>query len=477
MTFTDLEAVERLIGGLSPDGRSKLINMPGVREHLGATCVLTERQLEAEDLLSGPATHCMLFGGSRSGKTFLIVREIARRALRVQSRHAIMRFRFNHVVTSVALDTLPKVMQLCFPSVADQCKMDKSLWSFRFPNGSEIWFGGLDEKERTEKILGQEYSSLFLNECSQIPFDSRNMAITRLAQNVGLRRKMFYDCNPPSKRHWTHQLFIDKIDPARNQPLVDAGNYVSLQVNPEHNRANLSPEYLHDLDNLDERKRRRFLLGVFSDDDETALWTPELLNRGRLLDKAPPEMQRVIVAVDPSGCSGPEDFRSDEIGIVVAGVGVDGRGYVLEDLSGRFSPDRWKEIVASAYERHGANAVVAEVNYGGAMVREVMRTAQVSGLPIAFREVHASRGKAVRAEPISALFDQGKVSMVGRFDELEYQLCAFTVSGWTGSRSPDRADAMIWALAELFPAMARGTSPRPPPKILRGYDKAKRGMH
>lgn len=477
-TLADLQALERLIEGLPAKKVKELANMPGVKERIGATCSLTERQMEAEALLRSDAIHCMLFGGSRSGKTFLIVREIVSRALKCESRHAILRFRFNHVISSIAMDTLPKVMQICFPGAVG--KLDKQLWYYKLPNKSEIWFGGLDEKERTEKILGQEYSTVYLNECSQIPLGSRDIAITRLAQNTGLPLKMFYDCNPPSKRHWTHLFFIDKIDPARHQPLVSPEKYVSLQINPTHNRANLQAEYFEQLESLDERKRQRFLLGAFSDDDDTALWTPEMLDNGRYLDRDPPEMQRVIIAVDPSGCSGPEDLRSDEVGIVVVGLGEDGRGYVLEDLSGRFGPDKWKTIVASAFDRHRADAVVAETNYGGAMVREVMRTAsRTDGLPIPFREMHASRGKIVRAEPIAALFQQAKISLVGRFQDLEYQLCAMTTGGYRGDRSPDRADAMIWGLTALFPAMARearsseSKSGRPAPRVQLGYSKSK----
>src|SRR5215213_6676566 len=119
----------------------------------------------------------MLYGGSRSGKTFLIVRAIVTRALAHQSRHACLRYRFNHIKASIVYDTLPKVMALCFPGVAEHSRLDRSDWFYRLPNGSEIWFGGLDDKDRTEKILGQEYASLFLNECSQIPFNSRNMAL------------------------------------------------------------------------------------------------------------------------------------------------------------------------------------------------------------------------------------------------------------------------------------------------------------
>ena len=448
---------------------------------MGAKCDLTERQLQADALLESASAHCMLFGGSRSGKTFLILRKLVGRGLKCVSRHAVLRYRFNHLKASIIYDTLPKMMQLCYPGAVKGSKLDKSDWFYRLPNGSELWFGGLDDKERTEKILGQEYASIFLNECSQIPLSSRDMAVTRLAQNTALQNKMFYDCNPPSKRHWTYLYFVDKIAPTRHQPLADPENYVALQINPTHNRANLKADYLKELENLDERKRQRFLLGAFSDDDDTALWTMEMLDNGRLIDSDPPDMQRVIIAVDPSGCHGPEDLRSDEVGIIVVGLGTDGRGYVLEDLSGRFGPDKWKTIVASAFNRWRADAVVAETNYGGAMVGEVIRTAATDdGLPIPFREVTASRGKIVRAEPISALFQQGKVSLVGRFKDLEYQLCAMTTGGWRGDRSPDRADAMIWGLTAVFPAITRetrdGRGRRPPPRVILAYPHAK-GHH
>ena len=474
----DLATIERLYNALSPEKKRQIVETPQIKWRLGGKCTLTQKQEEADILLESPATHIMLFGGSRSGKTFLIVRSIVKRALECQSRHAILRFRFNHLKGSIIYDTLPKVMQLCFPGAAKESKLDKSDWFYTLPNGSEIWFGGLDEKERTEKILGSEFATIYLNECSQIPLSSRDIAVTRLAQKTALARKMFYDCNPPSKRHWTYLYFIDKIDPGRHQPLVDPLNYASLQVNPEHNRQNLEQDYLDDLAKLDERKRQRFLLGVFADDDETALWTPEMLDNGRLIDTEPPDMQRIMVAVDPSGCSGPEDLRSDEVGIVVVGLGKDGRAYVLEDLSGHFGPDKWKTIVASAYDRWKADAVVAETNYGGAMVREIIRTATADdGYPIHFREVTASRGKIVRAEPIAALFSQGKVSLVGRFPELEYQLTAMTMAGYRGDRSPDRADAMIWGVTAIFPAVAneeRAKRRSQPIKAVLAYPNAKR---
>ncbi len=152
------------------------------------TFQLTAKQKAQVELASTDATHIMAYGGSRSGKTFGFVRAVLLRGLAHKSRHAILRYRFNHIKASIILDTLPKVMELCFPGVAANCKLDKTDWYYTLPNGSEIWFGGLDDKERTEKILGQEYSTLYLNECSQIPYASRNMAMTRLAQAQSLLR-------------------------------------------------------------------------------------------------------------------------------------------------------------------------------------------------------------------------------------------------------------------------------------------------
>lgn len=446
---------------------------------------LTAKQSEAKHLLGTDATHVMLFGGSRSGKTFLLVYAIVARALAADgSRHAILRYRFNHLKASIIYDTLPKVMDLCFPGVAEHCKLDKVDWFYKFPNGSEIWFGGLDEKERTEKILGQEYASIFLNECSQIPYGSRNMAMTRLAQNVmaknghPLRLKAYYDCNPPGKSHWTYKLFVDKVDPDRRTKLKDELNYAATQMNPEHNRANLPAEYFRTLESLPERQRLRFLLGIFANENESALWTPELLDHGRIVDGNPPEMQRILIAVDPSGCAGPEDTRSDEVGIVIVGLGVDGKGYVLEDLSGRFGPGGptgWGNIVVNTYDRWDADAVVAETNYGGAMVQQVIKAVR-PGIP--FREVKASRGKVVRAEPVAALFEQGKAALAGHFPELEDQLCSLTTAGYMGDKSPDRADAMVWGLTQLFPVVAKAEDRRKfagPPKVINTYRVAQAG--
>ena len=421
---------------------------------------LTARQTAANEVLASAATHIMLFGGSRSGKTFLILRAIAMRALKAPgSRHAVLRFRFNAVKASVVYDTWPKMMELCFPGVPNE--INKTDW-FAQLGDSQVWFGGLDDKERTEKILGQEYATIFLNECSQIPYASRNIAVTRLAQNVETRvrgmapgqlpLRMYYDENPPDKAHWSYRLFIQKLDPDTRQPVRDPAQLAAYQINPADNAENLPAQYLAELANLSERMRRRFMLGEFRDANPAGLFVEEHIDRWRVIDRKLPDMQRIVVAVDPSGSGDTDNTDNDAIGIIVAGLGTDGVGYVLEDLTVKAGPGTWGKVATNAYDRWKADLVVGEVNYGGAMVNQVIQTARPR---TPFREVHASRGKVVRAEPISALVEQGKVRMSGYFRDLEDELAGFTTNGYTGEASPNRADAFVWAMTELFPGMVR----------------------
>lgn len=418
---------------------------------------LTVAQDKARDVLISDATHCCLGGGSRSGKTFLLLRMLIIRAIKSpESRHAIFRFRFNSVKASIVYDTLPKVMKLCFPQLPPISEMlNKTDWFLKLPNGSEIWFGGLDDDERTEKILGQEFATIYFNECSQIPWGSRNIAISRLAQKTdNLRLKAYYDLNPNDKTSWVYRMFIEKRDPENKQPLRKEFNYAYYRINPIDNKENLAPEYLEELEALPERSRKRFLYGEFADVTEGALWTDELLAQNRRLGQEGtlPQWLRIVVAVDPSGCRGPEDKRSDEIGIMVCALGTDGHGYLLEDLSGKYRPEEWGRIAADAYERHAADKIVGETNYGGDMVRATIQAVD-SNLP--YGEVTASRGKVVRAEPISALYEQMKIHHVGYFPELEDQMLMFTTAGYQGLKSPDRTDAMVWGFTELFPKMTR----------------------
>ena len=427
---------------------------------------LTDRQEKAQAIIAGPAQHCMLFGGSRSGKTFLFTRNVVFRALKAPgSRHAIFRFRYNHLKASVVLDTFPKVMKLAFPGVKYQMHSQDGF--AELPGESQVWFAGLDDKERTEKILGMEFVTEYFNECSQIPLGSVDTAITRLAQRVEskiegrpttlLKPRAYYDCNPPNKGHWTYKRFIQLIDPETKRPLARPEDYASFLINPADNQENLSPEYLRTLEGMPARMRARFLEGRFADANPDALFPEEHIDKWRVLDGVVPEMVRVVVAVDPSGSGDVDNADNDAIGIVVAGIGTDGNAYVLEDCTIKAGPATWGRVATSAFDRHQADCVVGETNYGGAMVQQTITVARPR---TPFKKVTATRGKVVRAEPFSALYEQGKVRHVGMFVDLEEELSGFSTYGYTGQGSPNRADALVWALAELFPAITAG--PRTP---------------
>lgn len=214
------------------------------------------------------------------------------------------------------------------------------------------------------------------------------------------------------------------------------------------NRANLAPAFFSTITKRYEGTRlgRQELNAEVLEDIPGALWTRAMIDKNRISMADLPELVRVVVAVDPSGASGEEDSAND-IGIVAAGKGADGKAYVLRDATLLGSPMQWGRRVSQVYSDLGANRVVAERNFGGAMVEHVIRTENPN---ISYKEVTASRGKAVRAEPIAALSEQNRVKFVGSFPDLEEELMQFGPEGYMGDSSPNRADAFVWAINELM---------------------------
>jgi phage terminase large subunit-like protein len=232
--------------------------------------------------------------------------------------------------------------------------------------------------------------------------------------------------------------------------LLDSPSTVMTHAATEANRAWLAPSFIEEV-----RARyrgtqleRQELDGELLSDLKGSLWPAALLDSARVADV--PKLSRVVVAVDPavSGRKG-----SDLCGIVVVGAVTDGppatwRAYVLEDASvAATSPLDWARAAVSARERHKADRIVAEVNQGGDLVAAMLR--QVDPL-VPYRALHATRGKLLRAEPVAALYEQGRVHHVGRLGLLEAQMGQMTAQGWQGSGSPDRVDALVWALHELI---------------------------
>ncbi len=227
--------------------------------------------------------------------------------------------------------------------------------------------------------------------------------------------------------------------------LLRAEGSVVTRMATRENAANLAPIFLEAIVGRYQGTRlgRQELDAELLEDREDALWRRDYFDRDRCKEK--PEMARLVVAVDPPATSGP---NADACGIIVAGRGADGRGYILEDATAEgLSPVKWAMRAVARYNRYQADRIVVEVNQGGEMVEAVIR--QVDPL-VAVKPVRASRGKWLRAEPVAALYERGLISHVGQFCELEDELCDFGPNGLSGGSSPDRLDALVWALTNLL---------------------------
>ncbi|MCG8440892.1 MAG: terminase family protein [Caulobacterales bacterium] len=235
--------------------------------------------------------------------------------------------------------------------------------------------------------------------------------------------------------------------------LLEAADTVVTRAGTRANAAWLSSAFLQAMESAfaGTRLGRQELDGEVLEDVEGALWTRDLIERA--YESAPPALKRIVIGVDPPASVGP---KADACGIIVVGAvgeGRERRAYVLADRTVQgVSPERWARRVADAAQAFEADRIVAEVNQGGSLVRSVLEVAE-PGLPV--REVRASRGKAARAEPVAALYERGRVRHAGRFPALEDEMCAFGAPGET--KSPDRVDALVWAVSEL---MFGGGAPR-----------------
>jgi len=400
-------------------------------------------------LLTAGKRFCLVYGGSRSGKTFELTGTVVERALFAPgSRHLICRQEGTAAKRAIVKATWPEMMAARFPGVPYEWK--EQYGYFLLGNGSEVWISGLNDDKALEKVLGNEYATIYINEASEVKYSAYTLLRSRLAQVVKtirgdrLSQRFYVDLNPTTRRHWTYRLWIDGVEP-ETQQAVDVGQYGCVVVNPLDNAENLSSEYLDDLRNLPERARKRFFDGSYVEDVEDALWRRATIKRVQRL----PELVRVVVAVDPATTTA---MGSDETGIIAAGIDAAGNGYVLSDESGRYRPEDWARRAIATFDSFNADRIVAETNQGGDMVENTIRAIRDA---VPYKGVTATRGKAVRTEPVAALYERGKIFHAGEFPALEDQMCSFT-TGFdrkAAGYSPDRVDALVWAMTELFPGM------------------------
>jgi phage terminase large subunit-like protein len=304
-----------------------------------------------------------------------------------------------------------------------------------FPNGAvALGYNGSEP----DQLRGPNFDAAWLDELAKWRYAQEAWDMLQFALRLGDRPRQLITTTP------------------RPIPLIRAlmkdPTCIVTRGNTYENRGNLAASFIKEMETkyAGTRLGRQELEAAILDDSPNALWRREKLDEYRV--KAPPPLKRILVAIDPAAKSNemPEDGAAT--GISVSGLGEDGRGYILEDATTRAGPNGWARLAVSLYDRYEANAIVVETNQGGDMVKSVISSVRPS-LPII--EVIASKGKWVRAEPIAALYEQGRISHVGTLADLEDEMVMFGVNGLVDGTSPDRLDALVWGLTELFPQIIR----------------------
>lgn len=309
------------------------------------------------------------------------------------------------------------------PTVNWDQHWNRSLGEVILPNGSRV---KMFSSEKPDSLRGPQHHGAWCDELAAWAHARETWDMLQFGLRLGAKPRAVVTTTP-------------KPVPLVRALLADPSTTVT-RGSTFDNARNLAPSQLERLRTLYEGTRlgRQELYGELLTDTPGALWVESTIAPHRV-DTAPP-MRRVVVAIDPAVTSG-ED--SDSTGIVAAGVGLDGHIYVLHDRTCRESPERWARIAVELYDEVQGDRIVAEVNNGGDLVEAVIRTVDAN---VPYTEVRASRGKRMRAEPIAALYEQGKVHHVGRFDELEDQMTTWTPEA---AGSPDRLDALVWAVSHL----------------------------
>ncbi|WP_298687048.1 terminase family protein [uncultured Sphingomonas sp.] len=299
------------------------------------------------------------------------------------------------------------------------------------------WPGGavarLFAASEPEGLRGPQHSHAWCDEIAKWPYGIATWDNLAMGLRLGARPRIVATTTP-------RPVPLVRMLAARDDVAVTGGR-------TEDNRKHLAADFLAAMEATyaGTRLGRQELAGELIAEAEGALWSRDLIERCRV--RQAPEAARVVIGVDPPAGAG---AASDACGIVVVALGGDGIGYVLEDASVQgLGPEGWARAVAAAAERHDADRVIAEANNGGAMVESVLRAASAT-LPV--RLVHAARGKAARAEPVAVLYETGRVAHVGAFPALEDELAGLLLDGrYVGpGRSPDRADALVWAVHALL---------------------------
>jgi hypothetical protein len=319
----------------------------------------------------------------------------------------------------------------------------------KLPNGSRFLFLGLDDPE---KVRGLKCTTILINEANQVDYKTISTLRGRLSESFPtydpqtglfgppLANKMLFDLNPTTKNSWDHKVFVEGVIPGDETPLPNfKTNFRYLTINAIDNKANLPESVFEDFLGSPEEQRRRDEHGMWSEDNPYALFN---LSRIKRTPVDFVTLVEIVVAVDPAGTA---NAKSDMTGIIVVGRDADGGLHVLEDATMKGSPDQWIAKAVELQQKYDANWIITERNYGRDILEQLMQRLAPSA-PLKFVDA-MGRGKRLRAEPVSAMYEQGRVSHAGNFRDLEMQMIEFDSPNFRGS--PDRVDALVYGLLHL----------------------------
>jgi PBSX family phage terminase large subunit len=301
--------------------------------------------------------------------------------------------------------------------------------------GSKILFRGIKTSQGTatanlKSIAG--VTTFILDESEELMDEDVFDRIDLSIRAVNKPNRVILVMNPSYKSHWIYSRFV-------KQPRNDTSYIHTTYLD---NVQNLSQSFVDQAERVKQENLHRYehlFLGKWLDDAEGLLWSRPLLEKVKIVAK--PILDRIVVAIDPAASA---NLNSDETGIIVLGKDSYGKGYVLEDLSGKYSPNEWAKVASQAFNNWDADCIVAEKNQGGDMVESVLRSQNTTAR---IKLVTATKGKFVRAEPVYSLYEQSKIFHVGSFPILEKQMVTFDPDK---GKSPDRVDALVWGFTELM---------------------------
>jgi phage terminase large subunit-like protein len=382
--------------------------------------------------LETPKTrYYLITGGRGSGKSWTLSMFLLN--LTYEEGHVILFTRWT--LTSAFISIIPEFIdKIELMNKAEDFEITQSE-IINKATGSKILFRGIKTSQGTatanlKSIAG--VTTFILDESEELMDEDVFDRIDLSIRAVNKPNRVILVMNPSYKSHWIYNRFVKHT---RN----DTSYIHTTFLDNEHN---LSQSFIDQAKRVEQENLHRYehlFLGKWLDDVEGLLWNRPIIERARV--SAKPDLSRIVVAIDPATTA---LMGSDETGIIVCGKDANGKGYVLEDLSGKYSPTEWATVALQAFKNWNADCVVAEKNQGGDMVENVLRSQNTTAR---IKLVTATKGKFVRAEPIYSLYEQHKIFHVGSFPLLENQMITFEPDK---GKSPDRVDAMVWGFTELM---------------------------